>query len=89
MLFSVLLFFVSIEGLRFVKFCQVGSWLLICLWINLGYNFYFGGGARQHSRPPHLFLRPSETPFALLGRTVPLDVDPEPYNKTLRSAVRV
>ena len=82
MLFSVLLFFVSIEGLRFVKFCQIGSWLLICHWRNLGHNFYFGGGARQHSRPPHLLLRPSVTPFALLGRTIPLDVNCRISNHT-------
>ena len=47
------------------------------------------GGARQHSRPPHLLLRPSVTPVILLGRSMPLEVDLEPYSKALRSAVRV
>ena len=67
---------------RGFTFCQVGSWLLICHWRNLGHNFYFGGGARQHSRPPHLLLRPSVTPFALFGRTIPLDVNCRISNHT-------
>ena len=60
---------------RGLTFCQVlSSWLLAAhlpLEKKPWPQFLFW----RHSRPPHLLLRPSATPFALFGRTIPLDVN--------------